>query len=159
MIKGETLQLTVTDAEAASVEMRFGGPQAHTIAATKSGSEFSIAQDTATWTAGVYRWQAWATYAGDIKRVIASSTVDLADGLGVGDVRTSARKMVEMIEAMMAGNASQGVRSYKINNRELERYSVAELLSLLSYWKSRQTTEDRLSRGRSSLGPRIAIRF
>lgn len=159
MIKGETLQLCVTDAEAASVEFRFGGPQTHTVAATKTGNDFAISQDTAEWTAGVYRYQAWGTYAGGVKRIILSSTFDLGEALGVGDVRTSARKMVEMIEAMMAGNASQGVRSYKINNRELERYSVAELLQLLNYWKSQVRVEERLAKGRSPLGPRIALRF
>lgn len=159
MIKGETLQLSVTDADAVSVEFRFGGPQTRQVAATKSGTEFTIAADTAAWTAGVYRWQAWGTYDGNIKRVIASSTVDLEDALAVGDVRTSARKMVEMIEAMMAGNASEGVRRYRINNRELERYTVAELLQLLNYWKGQLRTEERRDKGRSALGPRIAVRF
>lgn len=159
MTKGETLKLTVDDTLAVSVEFKFGGPQTRTVAATKTGSEFSISADTAAWTAGVYAWQAWATYADASKKIIATGTVDLADALGVGDIRSSARKMVEMIEAMMAGNASEGVRRYRINNRELERYSVAELLQLLSYWKSQVKNEERRAAGRSALGPRIAVRF
>lgn len=159
MTKGETLKLTVDDTLAVSVEFKFGGPQTRTVAATKTGTEFSIAADTAAWNAGVYAWQAWATYADASKKIIATGTVDLADALGVGDIRSSARKMVEMIEAMMAGNASEGVRRYRINNRELERYSVAELLQLLSYWKSQVKNEERRAAGRSALGPRIAVRF
>lgn len=155
MTKGETLQLLVSDGSAASVEFRFGGPQTRTVAATKSGSDFSIAADTAAWTAGTYAWQAWATYADASKKIIGSGTLDLADALGVGDVRSNARKMVEMIEAMMAGNASEGVRRYRINNRELERYSVSELMQLLSYWRAQVKRENR----NGGLGPRIAVRF
>lgn len=159
MIKGETLQLSVTDASAASVEFRFGGPQTRTVAATQSGTEFSIAADTSAWTAGVYRWQAWGTFEGGIKRVIGSSTIDVEDSLGVREVRSTARQIVEKIETMIAGNAGEGVRRYKINNRELERYSVAELLQLLSYWKAQARTEERKENGLSALGPRIAVRF
>lgn len=159
MIKGETLQLTVTDANAVSVEFRLGGPQAVTVTATKNGTEFSISHDTASNLAGTYRWQAWATYSGNIKRVIATDTIDIEDTLGVGDIRSNARRIVEMIESMIAGNAGEGVKRYKINNRELERYSVAELLQLLSYWKNRVLIEGRREKGSNALGPRIAVRF
>ena len=155
MTKGETLQLSVSDGAASSVEYRFGGPQTRAIAATKTGSDFSISADTSAWQAGAYAWQAWATFADSSKRIIATGTLDLADALGVGDVRSNARKMVEMIESMMAGNASEGVRRYRINNRELERYSVTELMQLLSYWKQRVRREN----GQGGLGPRITVRF
>ena len=155
MTKGETLKLSVSDGSASSVEFRFGGPQTRTVSATKSGSDFSISSDTSAWTPGVYAWQAWATYADATKAIIATGNLDLIDALGVGDVRSNARKMVEMIEAMMAGNASEGVRRYRINNRELERYSVAELMQLLTYWRERVRREER----RGGLGPRIAVRF
>lgn len=159
MVKGETLKLSVTDGDALSVEFRFGGPEARAIAATKNGTEFSISADTANWQSGVFVWQAWATFADSVKAIISDGTFDLEAVLGIGDVRTSARKMVEMIQAMMAGNASEGVRRYKINNRELERYSVAELLQLLSYWKAQVKNEVRAAGGRSTLGPRISVRF
>jgi hypothetical protein len=159
MTKGETLKLVVTDASAASVEFRFGGPQTRAVTATKSGSEFSIAADTAGWTAGFYKWQAWATYVDATKAIITTGNVDVDAALAVGDVRSDARKMVEMIEAMMAGNASEGVRRYRINNRELERYSVSELMQLLSYWRERMKREERTAAGRSALGPRISVRF
>jgi hypothetical protein len=159
MIKGETLKLAVTADNTTAVEFRFGGPESRAVAATKSGSDFTIQTSTAQWAPGAYAWQAWATITGGIVEVIARGKIDLEEVLGVGDVRTSARKMVEMIESMMAGNASAGVRRYKINNRELERYSVAELLQLLNYWKEQVSREDRSESGRSIFGPRISIRF
>ena len=88
-----------------------------------------------------------------------AGNIQLDDVLGVGDERTTARTIVENIEAMMKGNATEGVRRYKINNRELERYSVAELMQLLSYWRHRMMQEERKDRGNFGLGPRIAVRF
>ena len=157
MIKGETLKLCVTVSDASAVEFRFGGGETHTAPATQSGSDWSILVDTSAWTAGIYRWQAWVIFTDGSKRVVRSENFELSDDLAVGDVRSIAAKMVEMIQAMMAGNASEGVKSYKINNRELERYSVDELLTLLRYWRSRLSEELRKGKGKHGLGPRIEV--
>lgn len=159
MIKGETLKLSVTCSDATAVEFRFGGPEARTVAGTKSGSDFTIATSTAAWIAGVYRWQAWATLTDGSIKVLTSGGLDLEDALAEGDVRLPARKIVEMIEGMIAGNAEKGVRRYKINNRELERYSVGELMQLLSYWRERMRREEKAGFGTTGLGPRISLRF
>lgn len=58
---------------------------------------------------------------------------------------------------MLAGRADDGVKKYKIagqtgGSRELERYSMAELLDLLNYWKRRAAKE--AAPGRLG-GPRI----
>lgn len=47
---------------------------------------------------------------------------------------------------MIAGNAADGVKKYKVagqtgGSRELERYSVDELLKLLEYWRRRAQQE------------------
>lgn len=159
MIKGETLKLAVLDSEASAVEFRFGGPETKTVAATGDSGEWTISTATAAWTHGSYAWQAWATYPDGTVGVTSSGKFDLDAALAVGDIRTTARKIVGMIEAMIAGNAPEGVRRYRINNRELERYSVAELLQMLNYWKNQVRLEERAEQGRSALGPRIAIRF
>jgi hypothetical protein len=159
MTKGETLKLLVSDGSAASVEFKFGGAQTRAIAATKNGTDFTISASTVDWMAGLYVWQAWATYPDATKAIIATGNVDLDDALAVGDVRSVARKNVEAIEAMLSNNAGEGVRRYRINNRELERYSVSELMQLLSYWRERMKREERVAAGRSSLGPRISVRF
>ena len=159
MIQGETLQLAVNIENTAQVVFQFGGAESKSITATKVGDLFSISERTSNWASGSYAWQAWATSTDGVVCVAQSGSFQIENELLVGDIRSSARKIVEMIEAMMAGNASEGVRRYKINNRELERYSVDELLKLLSFWKSRQLKEERLQAGRSSLGPRITVRF
>jgi hypothetical protein len=159
MTKGETLNLSVTAGDAATVEFRFGGASLRSVAATSTGDAWSISESTAAWDAGEYAWQAWATLSNSSVRVIASGAFTLDSPLAVGDVRTTAQRVVEMIEAMIQGNAGEGVKRYKINNRELERYSVPELLQLLSYWRQRAAVERRRKNGLSSLGPRIEIRF
>jgi hypothetical protein len=159
MIKGETLTIQVDDTEATAVEFRLGGPQTRTITATASGSTWTGTQSTSEWTAGFYEWQAWATYAGGRVAVISRGNFNLEAALAVGDRRSTAQRNVEAVQAMLEGNAGEGVRRYRINNRELERYSVAELLQLLSYWKAELKREERAEAGRSTLGPRIAVRF
>lgn len=159
MIKGETLKIQVTDAEATAVEFRFGGAATQTLTGVKEGDDWKASVSTASWNPGSYAWQAWATYADSSVAVIDSGSFDLADALQVGDVRSVARQNVDAIQRMLTGNAAEGVRRYKINNRELERYSVAELIQLLSYWKAELKREERLEAGRSTLGPRIAFRF
>lgn len=159
MIKGETLKIQVTDSLATAVEFRFGGAQVRTINGTKTGDDWTGAQSTTGWTAGFYEWQAWATYADASVAVIDRGNFMLEDALAVGDRRSIAQQNIDAINGMLTGNAAEGVRRYKINNRELERYSVAELLQLLSYWKAELKKEERTEAGRSTLGPRIAVRF
>lgn len=159
MIKGETLKIQATDAAATAVGFRFGGPETKTLTGVKVGDEWSGNASTATWSAGFYEWQAWATYADGSTAVVSRGNFTLEETLGIGDRRTAARRNIDAVQAMLEGNASEGVRRYRINNRELERYSVAELLQLLSYWKAELKREERAEAGRSTFGPRIAVRF
>lgn len=159
MTKGETLSLSVTKGNTAEVVFRFGGAELRRITAQKIGDVFTIMESTAAWTAGVYAWQAWATGTDGAVCVVAEGKIDLSDELSVGDARSVARRNVEMIESMLAKNAGGGVRRYKINNRELERYSLGELRNELVYWKKQVKEEERKAAGMSVLGPRIAIRF
>jgi len=72
--------------------------------------------------------------------------------------KTKAVEIVEKLEAMIAGGIiAEGVKSYQINNRQLENYGVGELLDLLKYWRGRMIEERRRARGQSPLGPRIAV--
>ncbi len=159
MIKGETLKIQVDDSAAVSVEFRLGGPQTKTITGEKSGSTWTGEELTAEWAPGFYEWQAWASYDDGFMQVISRGNFKLEDSLGIGDRRSTARRNIEAIQSMLEGNAGEGVRRYRINNRELERYSVSELLQLLSYWKAELKREERAEAGRSTLGPSIAVRF
>ncbi len=84
------------------------------------------------------------------------SAIDRVTG---SDIRSTARKAVKNIEAILAGGATIEARRYKINNRELERYSIAELLQLLSFWRKELADEERKEKGASKLGPHIEFRI
>ena len=159
LTKGETLTITETVADATAVEVRYGGPTTGTASMTASGGQWTVNIATDNMKAGQYSAELWATYAGDVKRIASRLSFTIRAALGVGDIRSQARKALEAIEAMLAGQANEGVRRYRINNRELERYTVDELLQLRSHFASEVQREERKNKGLSGLGPRIAVRF
>ena len=163
LTKGDTLKVSVTDRDATAVTVYVYGSQPHQVAATNMGNGEWVARfDTASWTVGDYVVQSVATDGTDrwtIEKTpltIEETPNAVAPGT---DPRTTAARMVSMIEAMMAGNAGEGVKRYKINNRELERYSVSELIQMLSYWRARLASEVRKSQHRSTLGTRVEVRI
>jgi hypothetical protein len=159
LTQGETLTITQTVADATAVEARLGGASTGTHAMTADGTMWTVNIDTAAMQPGQYVAQVWATYAGNIKRIVSTESFTLSAALKAGDMRSNAAKALEMIDAMLAGQAKEGVLRYKINNRELERYSVDELLKLRSHFLAEVQRENRKNKGMSGLGPRIAVRF
>lgn len=159
LTQGETLTIEAIVADATAVEARIGGPSTATHAMTLDGQTWRVNIATDGMQAGQYAAQVWATYVGNVKRIAFTQTFEILAALRVGDIRTDAKKALEMIDAMLAGQAKEGVRRYRINNRELERYSVAELLQLRSHFASEVQKENRRNKGISGLGPRIAVRF
>ena len=163
LIAGETFNAEVQDADATGIVVSVRGPASANITLTASGSLWTGSAATDAWPAGRYAWQAMATYAGSVKRLVGAGHLvveaNLANVTGTAEQITTAADIVRKIEAQLAGNAEEGVRRYRINNRELERYSVAELLQLLTYWKNRAQAESARERGGNPFGPRIAFRI
>lgn len=159
IISGETLQITVQADKAATVSFVFAGPSKHTVAATGDGAgNFSISASTAGWAAGSYLWEATSSAAGLVKVITRQGLTVAAplDSLATGaDLRSTARKAVEMLEASLSGASTAEVSRYKINNRELQRYTVEERISLLAFWRRELSKENRKAAGISGLGRRI----
>lgn len=156
---GETLSVTQDIAGAVSVELRVGGAKVSSHAMTVQGSTWSVNVDTSAWPAGLYALQVWATYADDTKKIVGKDQLQLSAALSVGDPRSQARIALDNIKLMLAGQAKEGVRRYRINNRELERYTVAELLQLKSHFAAEVLREERRARGAGALGPKILAHF
>lgn len=159
LTQGETLTITQSVADATAVEVRLGGPSIGTHAMTADGNDWTANIDTSAMPPGSYAAQIWATYAGGVVRIVSTESFTLAPALRVGDMRSSARIALENIDAMLSGQAKEGVRRYRINNRELERYTVDELLKLRSHFAAELQREERKNKGITGLGPRIAVRF
>lgn len=157
LTQGETLTLTETVADATAVQVRYGGPKAGTADMTADGTTWTANIDTGTFEPGQYSAQLWVTYAGNVKRVVNEVTFRIRGSLKAGDMRSQARIALDSINAMLSGQAKEGVRRYRINNRELERYTVDELLKLKSHFAAEVLKEERRAKGLNSLGPRIAV--
>jgi hypothetical protein len=159
---GETFNVTVSADPAASVLVQFAGMQSPNVAATGTAGTFTASANTSGWIPGHYIWEAWATVAahralvgtGDL--LIRESAATLAPG---AEVRTQARIAVAHIQAMLAGGATLEAKRYKINNRELERHSIPELLQLLSFWRRELSRESRRDSASLALGSSIAVRI
>jgi|GEM_PF-3267724 hypothetical protein len=158
LTKGETFREEIKADPRATVVIEFAGPQRHSIPATNDAGTFTVKADTANWIPGYYVWEAWAT-AGDVKTILCRKNLTLeqsaTDLIGEVDLRSDVRKAVKYIREMLSGGASMEARRYKINNRELERHSIPDLLQLLSHWERKLVYEERKEKGASVLGPRI----
>lgn len=152
---GETLNGRLCHASATAVSAVFAGPASQTLDFVKNGDEWDVSTETDSWLPGLYAWQLWITTAAG-KTVGASGRMTVAASLANAepgtDMRTTAQQNIEAIEAMLTGKASNPVKRYRINNRELESYSLTELLALLEYWKG---IRRRGRRQRRRLGPNL----
>lgn len=161
IVAGETFSARIC-ADAESVVAYFRGPSSHDVDGEVTGDGWIISAETEGWEPGLYRWQAWATFADGSKKVVADYPLAVRASIqsdeGGASYKSRAAEIVEKLEQMLAGgNVAQGVRRYRINNRELENYATSELLDLLRYWRKRLARENRLARGQSPNGPRIAV--
>ena len=112
------------------------GPIAINLAATIDGDEFVFSADastTATWSAGDY-WYSVRVTSGSAVQELESGQVtvlpDMATASSGYDGRTQAEIALAAIEAVLANRATKDQDRYRINNRELYRTSISDLLKL-----------------------------
>lgn len=93
------------------------------------------ATTTAGWTAGVYSWHSWVEKGAE-KYSVASGSIKLVanprTATGSMDLRSDAQIALDNVRAVIQGKASADVLRYRINGREIERYSMADLIALES---------------------------
>lgn len=168
IIAGETFRAQVC-AVADSVTFYLRGPAAYTVTTTATGDTWQASQATTNWVPGTYAVETWAVNAvvcGETipSYLVARTRVDVeASAISGGAAFNALNKyeqIVNAIESYLRGNGQDPTwRRYKINNREMERYGVAELLKLLAHYKRLAAIERRKQRGQSILGPDIRFRF
>lgn len=117
---------------------------------------------TAEWTPGVYRWAMRAARGADVV-TIASGTISVAADIASlpdgGDVRSYARRCLDAIEAVIEKRASIDQKRYVINNRELERTAISDLLKLRDVFRGEVKRENAAACGRNLWGPAAQVRF
>ncbi|MTH79413.1 hypothetical protein [Paracoccus aestuariivivens] len=118
---------------------------------------------TAEWLPGRYVWALRALRGSD---VIEYQTGDLLIGADIAsltsgfDGRSHARRVLEAVEAVLENRASIDQERYSINNRELWRTPVADLLMLRSRYRDEVRREEQaVNGGQSLLGRQVKVRF
>lgn len=152
-------------APAWTVEAVMRGPgQIDLVAAGSSGTHTFSADATATaeWVPGLYVVSIRAANGAskvEVARTQITVNADLASVATPYDGRSDNEKALAAIEAVIAGRATIDQDRYRINNRELWRTPITELLRLQSFYKTRVRRERLKAKGASTLGRNIPVRF
>ena len=143
---GLTLDRTTTQtahpAPAWTLSAVLRGPASINLTAEAVGESHRFmvpASETAQWAAGDYWYSVRATDGTAIVEVEAGQLKikpDLASMSAGHDGRDHVRRVLDAIEAVLERRATQDQEKYKINNRELWRTPIAELLVLRDRYRS-----------------------
>ena len=161
-----TLTLTAYQAGVWSLSVALRGPSVIDINGTAVGNQHRLkvaASDTAAWTPGRYWYSVRATSpdTGDVVEVEAGEvtiTPDVAEATAGYDGTSHAQRVLDSIEAVLEKRATQDQQRYKINNRELWRTPIAELLMLRDRYRA-QVRMSRLAKTGNLFGNAVRVRF
>lgn len=119
-----------------------------TIESTPDGAAHLVnvsASITAAWAAAEYRWTAYVTKGAERKTLGSGQVKILPDPATrdeLFDPRTENQKILDAINAVLAGELTNPLAKYKISGREAERYSRLELLKLQGIFQHRVAVEN-----------------
>jgi hypothetical protein len=141
------------------------GPSAIDLTGTTAGNQHiivALASETAAWPPGDYAYVIRATNGPDVAEVEAGYITikpDMASLQAGSEIRTHAAIVLANIEAVLEKRATQDQQRYTINNRELWRTPIADLLLLRATYRSIVLQEQRKARGQSAFGRSVRVRF
>lgn len=162
-----TFNLSFSDFPAGTYTLVWIVPGIGTFTASADGTNhlFEIGQSGSSdgWTAGTYQWTLRATHASNgqvytAQRGVVEILPDPAGQTSQTGELADAETALTNINALLANRASSDQKRYRINDRELERYSVDELLRLRAYFVSRVSTL-KAELGVSGASKRLRARF
>jgi hypothetical protein len=141
------------------------GPSAIDLTGTVTGNQHRIAAsaaETAAWPPGDYAYTIRAINGPDVAEVEAGYITikpDMASLQAGSEIRTHAAIILANIEAVLEKRATQDQQRYTINNRELWRTPIADLLLLRNTYRNIVAQEQRKARGQSAFGRSVRVRF
>ncbi|QMP19229.1 hypothetical protein [Pseudomonas phage Persinger] len=159
------LTLTAFPAPDWSVSVLLRGKSAIDLQTTAEGSQHRLrvnAATTATWAPGDYWFTMRATRGDEVVEVEQGQltiTPDLSAVTGEFDGRSQAQIALEAIDAVLAKRATLDQERYRINNRELYRTPIADLLKLRSYYAEQVRRERAKACGRNPFGATVRVRL
>lgn len=121
----------------------------------------SAADVTATWKPGDYWYSLRVTDGAEVHEVETGTLTVDPDLAAVSefDGRTHAERTLQAIEAVIEGRASKDQDSYRINNRELRRTPISQLLKLRDIYRQEVRRARAAKRGKDTLGRQVLARF
>lgn len=159
------LTLTAYPATDWALTVLLRGKQSVDLVATAEGSQHRLtatAAQTATWLAGDYWFTMRATRGAEVVEVETGSitvTTDMATITGIHDGRTQAQIALDAINAVIGKRATLDQQRYRINNRELYRESITELLKLRSFYQLEVKRERQKACGTNPFGGVVRVRL
>lgn len=150
-------------ATAWTAQLLLRGPKSIDVPATIDGDSVVIranAAVTAAWPAGDYWYSLRATNGDDAAELVSGQITimpDLAAATDGYDGKTHARRTLDAIEAVIEKRASMDQERYRINNRELYRTPIADLLKLRDLYRLEVAREDQAQRGKNPFGRKVRV--
>lgn len=159
------LTLTAYPAPDWAVAVLLRGPSVIDLAATAEGTQHRIQADAATtagWAPGVYWYSMRATRDDEVVEIEQGQVTivpDMASASAGFDGRSQAQIALEAIDAVLAKRATLDQERYRINNRELYRTPIADLIKLRSYYAAQVRNEQAASCGKNLFGATVRVRL
>jgi hypothetical protein len=118
------------------------------------------ATTTGGWLPGRYSYNVRVSKASEVFEVEAG-TIEILPNLNAQvagyDGRTHAERTLEAIKAVIEQRASLDQEQYRINNRELRRTPIAELIQLRDLYQSEVNSEKLRARGGNQFGRAVRV--
>lgn len=114
---------------------------------------------TSSWSAGEYSWVTSVSKASERSTFASGRTAVQADPATATtlDLRTTARKVLDAIDAYLADASNLDAASYTIAGRSLSRFPRAELIAERSRWQSEVAREEAAARMAAGLSDRRRV--
>ena len=135
-----------------------GGGTAITLTASESGTEYIIEENstaTVNFPVGIYQWSAYITKTADSNRIeIGNGTWEVVENKAVStaDPEPYEKKVLDAIQAVIQGRASQDQMSYSIAGRSLSRMDPDDLHTWEAVYKAKWLKLKRMQRAREGRG-------
>jgi protein subunit release factor B len=148
-----------------SLVLYLRGPDAIDLASAPDGDLHRItaaATTSAAWSSGTYWASLRAEDGADVIEVEAGQieiAPDLAQEAQDYDGRDHVEKVLAAIEAVIECRASKDQERYRINNRELQRTPLDQLMQLRDRYRAEARRARAARKGQSLLGRPVRVRF
>jgi len=159
------LTLTAYPAPDWAVTAHLRRPSAINLTSEAEGSQHrfrATAAATSGWGPGAYWYTLRATDGTNVVEVESGEIQilpDLTSQTGPYDGRTQAQIALSAIEAVLANRATLDQERYRINNRELYRTSIPDLLKLRAFYVEQVKREKAAACGKNPFGTVVRVRL